>query len=191
MWNFNHKSQKRPLQLNIFPLHKELIKVMSRRWTKLSSTESEQDLLKRGNAERLLGIHWNCSAPCQQFKDSPNTAQQLNPTSSWRFRCNLHFPPQRVLPPAFSQQLGRIEQGNWKQAVFARAGAAGAFRSGLTTAKSLSPKADEVLEDGFHAEEVILSPSRWIMCVCVCVRMHLLLYFCDTEQEQCSGFCFF
>lgn len=99
-----------------------------------------------------------------------NTAQQLNPTSSWRFRCNLHFPPQRVLPPAFSQQLGRIEQGNWKQAVFARAGAAGAFRSGLTTAKSLSPKADEVLEDGFHAEEVILSPSRWIMCVCVCAH---------------------
>lgn len=119
-----------------------------------------------------------------------NTAQQLNPTSSWRFRCNLHFPPQRVLPPAFSQQLGRIEQGNCKQAVFARAGAAGAFRSGLTTAKSLSPKADEVLEDGFHAEEVILNPSRWIMCVCVCA----CTCFCTSviqNRNNAQGCCFF
>lgn len=27
MWNFNHKSQKRPVQLNSTLLHKELIKV--------------------------------------------------------------------------------------------------------------------------------------------------------------------
>lgn len=77
MWNFNPKSQKRPVQLNSALLHKELIKVTSRRWTKLSSPESEnlqalpQDLLQTENTEMVLWVFWKCSAPSQQLSLKP------------------------------------------------------------------------------------------------------------------------
>lgn len=117
MWNFNHKSQKRPLQLNIFPLYKELIKVMSRQWTKLSSTESEQDLLKRGKAERLLGIRWNCSAPCQQFKNSPQHSPAVQPNQLLEVLLQVTLPflggsAPNIFPAAGEKRAGQLEMSS-------------------------------------------------------------------------------
>lgn len=137
MWNVNHKSQKRPVQLNSTLLHKELIKVTLRRRTKLFSTEREnvqarlRTSCKEGTLLRLR-LLWKCcfrSAPSQQLIESTS-----NHHDCWdqQFRVlevpvPQHSPPQETSAPMFL--LSAVES-SWKRVtgngyVFARAGAAG------------------------------------------------------------------
>lgn len=118
MWNFNHKSQKRPVQLNSTLLHKELIKVATRRWTravlywKRGHMSLPRDVLQRENAERLLGIYWNCSAPSQQLMESTtnhydHTDQQFRQIWSQRLQCHHVALLKGFLPPTFLLSAGK------------------------------------------------------------------------------------
>lgn len=107
----------RPVQLNSSPLHKELIKLISRRWTKLSSTKrvnvwafrktSCKGKPLRGYCEHAATAALPASTPQPGTSGKPSLGAATAPSSF----------PRGFLPPACSHQLGRGgEQDIWKWA---------------------------------------------------------------------------
>lgn len=182
------------MQLNSTLLHKMLIKVTCRRWTKLSSTErdnvracfrtscKEETLLRL----RLLWIYWNWSPPSQQLMESTSNHHDHR---DQQFRVSevpvpQHSPPQETSAPHISPLSWgeQLETGDWKRVRVCQGWSCWNLSKWIYHRGALL-KQMRCWDRRLHGQEVILTPISAESSACT----HAFVPLCATEEEQCSG----
>lgn len=153
---------------------------MSRRWTKLSSTErvnvwAFHETSCKGKPLRGYCEHTATAAlPASSARLLQHpTARHFRWTQPWRCHCLPSSLPRGFLPPAYSHQLGRGgEQDIWKWACACQGWGSWTLSRWIYHKDKPLLKQLRYWQKGFHAQQVIL--TSWVkcsMCTCICASV--------------------